>query len=119
MRVLVVEDEIAIQQQLVDALQAVDFVVDVADNGEDALYYGREFPIDVAVVDLGLPKIDGVQVIKTLRAENKAFTILILTARSRWQECENLERYEEAVLETCPEEYLELCEEAVLENLLG
>jgi len=86
MRILIIEDELALQQQLADALRAQDYVVDVASDGQEGLYFGQEYPIDLAIIDLGLPIIDGVEVIKRLRAEGYAYPILILTARSRWQE---------------------------------
>ena len=86
MRLLIVEDELALQQQLADSLRAQDYVVDVASDGEEGLYFGEEYPIDLAIIDLGLPKLDGVEVIKRLRQNNHAYPILILTARNRWQE---------------------------------
>jgi len=86
MRILIIEDELSLQQQLADELRKQDYVVDVASDGEEGLYYGKEYPIDLAIVDLGLPKIDGVEVIKQLRAQGLAYPILILTARNRWQE---------------------------------
>ena len=86
MRILIVEDEPALQQQLADELRSQDYVVDLASDGEEGLYFGEEYPIDLAIIDLGLPKIDGVEVIKRLRAAGHAYPILILTARSRWQE---------------------------------
>ena len=86
MRILVVEDETALRDQLVEFLKGQGYVVDQAADGEEALYYGREFDYDAAVIDLGLPKVDGVAVIETLRAEERAFPVLILTARSHWQD---------------------------------
>ena len=86
MRLLIVEDELTLQQQLADALREQDYVVDVASDGEEGLYFGQEYPIDLAIIDLGLPKIDGVDVIKKLRETGYNYPILILTARSRWQE---------------------------------
>jgi len=86
MRLLVVEDEISLQQQLADSLREQDYVVDVASDGEEGLYFGQEYPIDLAIIDLGLPKLDGVELIKRLRENNKNYPILILTARNRWQE---------------------------------
>jgi len=83
MRVLVVEDEDSLRNKLVDRLKDEGFAVDSAANGDEGVYLGREFPIDVAVIDLGLPGISGIEVIKTLRDEGKKFPILILTARSR------------------------------------
>ncbi len=86
MRILIVEDELSLQQQLADTLRDNDYVVDVASDGEEGLYFAKEYPVDLAIVDLGLPKLDGVELIKQLRASGKAYPVLILTARSRWQE---------------------------------
>jgi len=86
MRVLVVEDEDSLRNKLVDRLKEEGYAVDAAANGDDGVYLGREFPIDVAVIDLGLPGISGIEVIRKLREEGKKFPILILTARSRWQD---------------------------------
>ena len=86
MRILIVEDEEALRGQLVEYLKGLGYVTDEASDGEEALYYGREYQYDVAVIDLGLPKVDGVQVIETLRAEDRSFPVLILTARSHWQD---------------------------------
>lgn len=86
MRILVVEDEQALREQLTTFLKGEGYVVDEASDGEEALYFGREYQYDAAVVDLGLPKVDGVQVIETLRAEDRSFPVLILTARSHWQD---------------------------------
>ncbi len=86
MRVLVIEDEAALRDALKRDLVAAGFTVDLAADGEEGLYAGREYPIDVAIVDLGLPKLPGLEVIRTLRAERKTFPILVLTARDRWQD---------------------------------
>ncbi len=86
MRILIIEDELALQQLLAEELRAQDYVVDVANDGEEGLYFGKEYPVDLAIVDLGLPKIDGVEVIKQLRQAGHSYPILILTARNRWQE---------------------------------
>lgn len=86
MRVLVVEDETALREQLAQHLQAQGFAVDAAADGEEGLYYGREYDYDAAIVDLGLPKVDGIEVIKTLRAERRTFPVLVLTARGHWQD---------------------------------
>jgi len=83
MRLLVVEDEIQLQEQLTVALREQDYVVDVASDGEEGLYFGQEYPIDLAIVDLGLPKLDGVSMIKRLREEGHSYPILILTARNQ------------------------------------
>ena len=86
MRVLVIEDEQNLRDQLAQKLRESGYVVDTADDGETGLYYAREYPVDVAIVDIGLPKLSGVDVIKTLRTEGHTYPVLILTARSRWQE---------------------------------
>lgn len=86
MRVLVVEDEQALRESLVEQLQAAGFNVDAAADGEEGLYCGREYALDLAIIDLGLPKLPGLELIKTLRAQSKSYPILILTARDRWQD---------------------------------
>lgn len=86
MRILIVEDETALREQLAQHLQAQGFAVDSAEDGEEGLYYGREYEYDAAVVDLGLPKVDGITVISTLRGEGRKFPILVLTARGHWQD---------------------------------
>jgi two-component system response regulator PhoP len=86
MRILVVEDETALREGLRTQLAAAGFTVDVAADGEEGLFSGTEYPIDVAIVDLGLPKIPGLELIRKLRAAGKSFPILVLTARDRWQD---------------------------------
>jgi two-component system response regulator PhoP len=92
MRILVVEDETALRDSLKHDLCAAGFTVDLAADGEEGLYAGREYPVDIAIVDLGLPKMPGLELIRTLRAERKTFPILVLTARDRWQDKEVLAR---------------------------
>ena len=86
MRVLVVEDEAALRETLKVRLTEAGFTVDVAQDGEEGLFAGREYPLDVAIIDLGLPKLTGLEVIRRLRSAGKAFPILILTARDNWQD---------------------------------
>ncbi|MEZ5506122.1 MAG: response regulator transcription factor [Gammaproteobacteria bacterium] len=86
MRVLIVEDEQHLRDQLATALQKKGYTVDAAADGEEGLYFGREYPFDVAIIDLGLPKLSGIELIKTLRREERNFPILILTARDHWQD---------------------------------
>ncbi len=86
MRVLLIEDEDNLRTQLRDRLKVEGHVVDTAADGEEGLYAGTEYPIDIAVIDLGLPKLSGIEVIRRLRAAEKRFPILILTARGRWQD---------------------------------
>jgi two-component system response regulator PhoP len=86
MRVLIVEDETALRESLVQQMKEAGFNVDAAADGEEGLYCGREYALDLAIVDLGLPKLPGLELIKKLRDERKAYPILILTARDRWQD---------------------------------
>ncbi len=86
MRLIVVEDEPALLEQLASALRRAGHVVDTAANGPDGLYALREFPADLAVIDLGLPRLSGLELIRTARAEGRRLPILILTARDRWQD---------------------------------
>jgi two-component system, OmpR family, response regulator PhoP len=86
MRVLVIEDEAALRDSLKAGLTAAGHTVDLAADGEEGLYAGLEFPVDVAIVDIGLPKLGGIEVIRRLRAQGKTCAILVLTARDRWQD---------------------------------
>ncbi len=86
MRVLIVEDEADLRQQLKARFENEGYAVDTAENGEEGLFIGREYPIDAAVVDIGLPKMSGIEMLRKLRSEDKSFPVLILTARGRWQE---------------------------------
>lgn len=86
MRILLIEDEAALRATLQERLRQEGHVVDAAADGEEGLYGGTEYPVDVAIVDLGLPKLSGMEVIRQLRARGRTFPILILTARGRWQD---------------------------------
>ncbi|HEY8507458.1 MAG TPA: response regulator transcription factor [Steroidobacteraceae bacterium] len=86
MRVLVVEDEATLRESLRSQLVKAGFTVDVAQDGEEGLFAGLEYPLDVAIIDLGLPKLPGLDLIRKLRAEKRSFPILVLTARDRWQD---------------------------------
>jgi two-component system response regulator PhoP len=86
MRVLVIEDEPLLRDQLISRLRGQGYVVDSAAEGEIGLYLGDEYPIDVAIVDLGLPGLPGIEVIRRWRNNGRRFPILILTARGRWQD---------------------------------
>ncbi len=86
MRILVIEDEPTLLGQIKDYLVADGFMIDTATDGEDGLHIATEFPIDAAVIDLGLPKMDGIEVIKQIRAQGNALPILILTARDNWKD---------------------------------
>ena len=86
MRLLVVEDDTVLRESLVEHLRAAGFAVDATDTGEEGLYYGTEFPADVAIIDLGLPGMSGMELIRQLRDKGISVPILILTARDRWQD---------------------------------
>ncbi|MAK65531.1 MULTISPECIES: response regulator transcription factor [unclassified Methylophaga] len=86
MRVLLIEDEPHLREQIGQHLRQHQLTVDMSSDGEDGLFLGTEYPYDVAVIDLGLPKLSGIEVIKQLRQQNITFPILILTARGRWQD---------------------------------
>ena len=85
MRILVIEDEAQLREQLQRQLQADGYTVDVSADGKDGLYRASEYPLDAAIVDLGLPGLSGIEVIKRLRSLGKNLPILVLTARSSWQ----------------------------------
>ncbi len=86
MRAIVIEDDKDINQQVVSRLKQEGFAVDSADNGVDGLYLMEEYPSDIAIVDLGLPEMSGLEIIKKIRAQSSQLPILILTARGRWQD---------------------------------
>lgn len=86
MRALVIEDEAPLRRQLEERLRNAGYAVDSAGDGEEGLYFGEEYPVDVAVVDVGLPKRSGIDVIRQWRAGGRRFPVLILTARGRWQD---------------------------------
>ncbi|MDO6565300.1 response regulator transcription factor [Amphritea sp. 1_MG-2023] len=86
MKILVIEDDTDLRRQLVAALQDNGYAVEEAEDGKEGLYLGSEFPYDLAVVDLGLPKLSGVEVIRQWRNSEVNFPVLILTARGDWQD---------------------------------
>ena len=86
MRLLLVEDDAVLRLGLKRQLEADGYRVDQAADGEDGLFQAREYPLDLAIVDLGLPKVNGLTVVQTLRAEGRTLPILILTARGSWQD---------------------------------
>ena len=86
MRILIVEDESSLREQLSRGLRGRGYIVDAVADGNEGLYYATQYPVDLAVVDLGLPGMSGMDVIKRLREEGKTFPVLILTARSQWQD---------------------------------
>lgn len=84
MKVLLVEDDAALAGHIAEALRAESFVVDVAANGEDGSHLGQTETYDAAVLDLGLPKVDGVSVLKAWRSAGRQLPVLVLTARDDW-----------------------------------
>ncbi|MGH8474866.1 MAG: response regulator transcription factor [Methylococcales bacterium] len=86
MRLMIVEDEQTLREQLTRYLTGKGFAVDQAQNAREGYYYGTEFPVDLAIIDLGLPDLPGIELIRRFRRDKREFPILILTARSRWQE---------------------------------
>lgn len=84
MRVLVVEDQRTLAAQLATALRDAGYAVDVAHDGEEGGFLGDTEPYDAAVLDLGLPKLDGLTMLRRWRAAARDFPVLILTARDRW-----------------------------------
>ncbi|MGO4402938.1 response regulator transcription factor [Bosea sp. RAF48] len=86
MRLLVVEDDKDLNRQIVTALENAGYAVDKAFDGEEGLYLGETEPYDAVILDLGLPKVDGVAVLQGWRRAGKTMPVLILTARDRWSD---------------------------------
>lgn len=86
MRILLVEDDATLAAGIARALRAEHFAVDVAGNGEDGQHLGDTELYDAAILDIGLPKIDGVSVLRAWRAAGRHLPVLILTARDGWSE---------------------------------
>jgi len=85
-RLLVVEDDKDLNRQIVTALENAGYAVDKALDGEEGLYLGETEPYDAVILDLGLPKVDGVSVLQGWRRAGKTMPVLILTARDRWSD---------------------------------
>ncbi|WP_438971588.1 response regulator transcription factor [Methylophaga sp.] len=86
MRVLVIEDEAHLREQIAHQLKQQKWTVDAVSDGEEGLFMGSEYAYDIAIIDLGLPKLSGIEVIQKLRQQGLDYPILILTARGRWQD---------------------------------
>ena len=86
MRILLIEDDERLVESLGARLREAGYALDVSTDGVEGLYVGEEFPIDLAIIDLGLPGLNGLEVIRRLRQGGRAFPILVLTARSDWQD---------------------------------
>jgi len=85
-RVLVVEDDIDVARQVSDTLRQARYVVDVVHDGEEGQFLGDTEPYDVVILDLGLPKLDGLSVLQQWRQAGRKMPVLILTARDTWRE---------------------------------
>jgi two-component system, OmpR family, response regulator PhoP len=86
MRLLLVEDDLALQQNIKQHLIEAQYTVDVANDGEEGLFQAQEYQYDVAIIDVGLPKLDGLSLISQLREQDITYPIIILTARDSWQD---------------------------------
>ena len=85
-KILLAEDEQTLRDQLVEILERHDFQVDSAVDGLQATVFGENGHYDLAIIDLGLPKLNGMEVISKLRAQGRDYPVLILTARGDWQD---------------------------------
>jgi two-component system, OmpR family, response regulator len=86
MRILVVEDDARIARDIVTTLAAAGYVAEAVGDGEDAWFRGDTEDYDLVVLDLGLPKMDGLAVLKRWRAAGRSMPVLVLTARGAWAE---------------------------------
>ena len=86
MRLLVIEDDAILRESLAAKLGESGFAVEQAADGKEGLYFALEYPIDLAIVDLGLPEMSGLDIIREARDQGKTYPILILTARDRWED---------------------------------
>ncbi|MDX1594845.1 MAG: response regulator transcription factor [Gammaproteobacteria bacterium] len=86
MRLLLVEDEPELREALAGRLRDAGYTLSTAADGEEGLYHATEYPFDAAIVDLGLPRLSGIELIRRAREDGATFPILILTARGRWQD---------------------------------
>jgi len=86
MRLLVIEDDTTLRESLATRLTAEGFAVEQAADGREGLYFALEYPVDLAIIDLGLPEMSGLEIIRQAREQGKTYPILILTARDRWQD---------------------------------
>src|SRR5262245_65783027 len=86
LKILIVEDESTLREQLAMAMKSAGYAVDCADNGERADFLGQTETYDAAILDLGLPKVDGLTVLHRWRQAGVVVPVLILTARGSWHE---------------------------------
>ncbi|CFX14368.1 Transcriptional regulatory protein QseB [Candidatus Filomicrobium marinum] len=86
MRIFLIEDDQEISERLVSGLEALGYVVDHADNGPDAYVIGKDENFDAVILDLGLPGMEGLEVLRRWRADGVQLPVLVLTARGMWSE---------------------------------
>ena len=86
MRLLVIEDDDTLRESLTAQLTDAGYAVEQAADGREGLYFAMEYPVDLAIIDLGLPEVSGLEIIREARDKGKTYPILILTARDRWQD---------------------------------
>ena len=86
MRLLIIEDDDTLRESLAQQLGDAGYAVEQAADGREGLYFALEYPVDLAIIDLGLPEVSGLDIIRKAREQGKAYPILILTARDRWQD---------------------------------
>ena len=86
MRLLVIEDDATLRETLTTKLKDAGFAMEQAADGKEGLYFALEYPIDLAIIDLGLPEMSGLDIIREVRKQGKSYPILILTARDRWED---------------------------------
>lgn len=85
MRALVVEDDAALREQIIEVMKGAGFAVDAAANGTDGHFMAEEYAADIAIIDLGLPEVPGLEIIRRAREAGRSYPILILTERDGWQ----------------------------------
>ncbi len=86
MRLLVIEDDATLRETLTTKLRDAGFAIEQAADGKEGLYFALEYPIDLAIIDIGLPEMSGLDIIREVRKQGKSYPILILTARDRWED---------------------------------
>lgn len=86
MRILIIEDEEDLLTDIQTKLEAEGYMVDTSSDGDEGYFFASEYPLDAAIIDIGLPGMSGIEIIQKLRQQGSTLPVLILTARSRWQE---------------------------------